>query len=453
MTFRPFDSGGPSVVRHAATAASHGRRLLPVSSPEALSAFPLLTSPARPHVADTQKVQHIPLDLSLCATYALAMSQTPPRPADSHPIWRADQPYNELPALPRAGIELETRRVLKACIPARAALAELKQAAEMIPNQSILINTLPLLESQASSEIENVVTTTDRLFEHRYRGDHADPATKEALRYSQSLFEGYQSLAHQPLTTRTAEEICTTIKGHTMQVRKVPGTALAKESGRVVYTPPVGESLLRRLLANWEEFLHTQHDIDPLVRLAVGHYQFEAIHPFTDGNGRTGRVLNSLFLIHAGLLNLPILYLSRYIITHKENYYRLLLEVTQHQMWEPWILFVLTGIEETACWTKSKIDAIRHLFDHTSNYARAHAGRTYSYELVSLIFELPYCRIQNVVDSGIAGRQAASRNLKKLVEIGILEEKTVGRDKIFVHPKLMDLLTRGSNEFTDYGIS
>lgn len=363
--------------------------------------------------------------------------------------WKADSPYNDLPFLPPP-VELETRAVLKACISARAALAELKQVAEMIPNQAMLINTLPLLESQASNEIENIVTTTDQLFQHQHQDGHADAATKEALRYSQSLYEGYRSIAKKPLNTRTAEEICTQINGHEMKVRQVPGTALGRESGEIVYTPPEGEDRLRNLLANWETFLHEKQDIDPLIRMAVGHYQFEAIHPFTDGNGRTGRVLNSLFLIHEGLLSLPILYLSRYIIEHKDDYYRFLLDITCNQNWEKWILYMLKGVEETSAWTKAKIDAIRTLFEHTSDYARNRTGRTYSYELISLIFELPYCRIQNVVEAEKSVRQTAAKKLRKLVEIGILQELTVGKEKLFIHPKLMRLLTRNSNEFKLY---
>ncbi len=340
--------------------------------------------------------------------------------------------------------------MLKRCIPARAALAELKQAAQLIPNQAVLINTLPLLEAQASSEIENIVTTTDRLFQHRRGDENADPATKEALRYSQALLEGYQLLTQRPLTTRTAEEICTKIKGIQMRVRTVPGTALARETGEVVYTPPEGGDRLRSLLANWERFLHQETEIDPLIRMAVGHYQFEAIHPFTDGNGRTGRVLNSLFLIHEGLLTLPILYLSRYIIAHKADYYRLLLEVTLHQNWEAWLLFVLDAVEETAHWTAAKIEAIRRLADHTSTHVRETLPKIYSHELINLIFELPYCRIQNVVESNIAGRQAASRYLKQLVQLGVLQEKSAGREKLFIHPKFLRLLTCDSNQFSTY---
>jgi Fic family protein len=376
-----------------------------------------------------------------------------PEKNDSKPtspsLWRAEQPFNALPELPPA-VELETRAVLKACITARAAVAELKQAANLIPNQAMLVNTLPMLESQASSAIENIVTTTDKLFQHQHRDEHADPATKEALRYSQAMFEGYRSLEKRPLTTRTAEDICSKIKGKPMQIRKVPGTALAKESGEVVYTPPVGEDLLRSLLANWEKFIHNEQDLDPLVRMAVGHYQFEAIHPFTDGNGRTGRVLNSLFLINEKLMDLPILYLSSYIIDNKDDYYRLLLEITTKNNWEEWLLFMLNGVEETAKRTKSKIEAIRILFDHTCDYTRSQLGRTYSYELISLIFELPYCRIQDVVDAGIAGRQAASRQLKQMAECEVLTEMTIGREKLFVHPKLLKLLTKKNNKFKPY---
>lgn len=367
--------------------------------------------------------------------------------------WLADQPYLALPALPPP-IDIETKAVLKQCISARAALAELKQAAELIPNQSVLINTLPLLEAGASSEIENIVTTTDKLFQHQHHEASADPATKEALRYSRALFEGYQALAQQPINTRVIEHICTQIKGVEMNVRRVPGTALSNHAtGEIIYTPPVGEDVLRNMLANWERFLHNEVDIDPLIRMAVAHYQFEAIHPFTDGNGRTGRIVNSLFLIQEGLLTLPILYLSRYIIQHKADYYRLLLRVTREQDWEAWILYMLKGIEETATWTTAKIAAIRALSEHTIEYVREQLPKVYSHELVSLIFELPYCRISSLVDAGIAKRQAASQYLKQLVEIGVLVEPPMPKEKIFIHPKLMQLLTRDSNEFKPYGAS
>ncbi|MBL8311080.1 MAG: Fic family protein [Burkholderiales bacterium] len=366
------------------------------------------------------------------------------------PPWRANAPYNELPPLPPVQ-ELETKAVLKQCVESRSRLSELKQAAELIPNQAMLINTLPMLEAQASSEIENIVTTTDSLFRHQEAEAQADPATREALRYRQALMEGYRALADRPLTTRTAEQICTRIKGVEMSVRRVPGTTLANDrTGEVIYTPPAGEDVIRSKLANWERFMHEAVQFDPLVRMAAGHYQFEAIHPFTDGNGRTGRVLNSLFLIQEGLLTLPIFYLSRYILRNKPDYYRLLLAVTREQAWEPWLLYILKGVEETALWTTAKISAIRQLQEHTAAYVKERAPKIYSRELVDLIFVSPYSRIQNLSDSGIVQRQAASRYLKALVEIGVLQERRYGRDKLFVHPKLMRLVSHDENRFEHY---
>jgi len=360
------------------------------------------------------------------------------------PAWRADMPHNDLPLLPPQH-DLETRPVLKRCVGARAALAELKQAATLLPNPTILINTLPLLEAQASSEIEQIVTTTDRLFRFAGDGDAADPPTKEALRYRQALLEGFASLDARPLCTATAELVCSRIKNAPMQVRRIPGTALANDAtADIIYTPPEGEDRIRDLLANWERFLHGEDDavdLDPLVRMAAAHYQFEAIHPFTDGNGRTGRVLNSLFLVEQKLLPLPILYLSRFIIARKTDYYGLLLGVTRDAAWEPWILFMLEGIEETAIWTTSKIDSIRRLVAATVEQFRTAAPKIYSRELVDLVFEQPYCRIANLVEAGIAGRQAASRYLQALVAAGLLREQEAGREKLFVNARLLALLT------------
>jgi Fic family protein len=244
---------------------------------------------------------------------------------EAQPQWQPDQPWNGLPPLP-PNVELETKAILKQCVTARTALGELKQAAELIPNQAMLINIIPLLEAKDSSEIENMVTTSEKLFQYADApGENLDPATREALAYRTALFNGFRSLKQRPLCTTTAVEICSTIKGSQMDIRKVPGTAIANQATKeVIFTPPVGEELLRDLLANWERFLHENKELDPLVRMAVGHYQFEVIHPFSDGNGRTGRVINSLFLIQEGLLTLPILYLSRYIIENRPDYYRLL---------------------------------------------------------------------------------------------------------------------------------
>lgn len=365
-------------------------------------------------------------------------------------VWHPGQAHNQLPTLP-PGHDLESKAVLRACIAARVALAELKQAAELIPNQTMLINTIPLLEAKDSSEIENIVTTTDQLFQHVAGDGQADHATKEALRYRTALYRGYLSLQSRPLCTATAVEICSTLKGADMDIRRKPGTQLANDrSGAVIYTPPDGEDRLRTLLGNWERFLHNETELDPLVRMAVGHYQFEAIHPFNDGNGRTGRVINILYLIHEQLLNLPILYLSRHIIANKADYYRLLLEVTRDQAWEPWVLFMLKAVEETSRWTTTKIAAIRQLAEHTTEHVRTRLPKIYRRELVDVIFEQPYCRIGNLVDKHIGQRQAASRYLKELVALGVLREMTYGKEKLFVHPKLMQLLSRDSNEFRAY---
>jgi Fic family protein len=364
--------------------------------------------------------------------------------------WSPDRPFNSLPELPPE-IDLETKAILRQCVKARAALAELKQAAELIPNPGMLINTLPILEAQASSEIENIVTTADKLFQQMNTELGADPATREALRYRQALLEGTRELKQRPLGTRAAESICTRIKGVEMSVRRVPGTAIVNQTiGKTIYTPPEGEKRIRELLANWERFLHESEELDPLIRMSAGHYQFEAIHPFTDGNGRTGRVLNSLYLVEQGLLPMPILYLSRHIIAHKADYYGRLLAVTRENAWEPWILFMLQGVEETSIWTTAKIAAIRKLANATEQFVRRRLPKLYSFELVRALFEQPYCRIANLVEAGIVERQAASRYLKELVSIGVLREQKAGREKLFVHLKLLGLLTRDSNAFEPY---
>lgn len=359
-----------------------------------------------------------------------------------------DRPYNDLPDLPPT-VDIESKPVLKACTKTRVALAALRQATALIPNPAVLINSIPLLEAQASSEIENIVTTTDELFRHaQLESLTADPATKEALRYRTALKAGFDSLKKRPLTTRTAEEVCTIIRDVRMTVRKVPGTKLANSAtGESIYTPPEGESRLRDKLANWERFIHDDGDIDPVVRMAVSHYQFEAIHPFTDGNGRTGRILNLLMLVEQGLLDLPVLYLSRYVIRNKAAYYNALLAVTTHGDWENWILYMLHATEDTAKWTLAKIEAVRKLMEQTAEFARKAAAKQYSRELVELVFVQPYCRIENVVEAGIARRQTASTYLHKLEAIGILEQKQIGLKKLFLNSRFLKLLTQESNDY------
>ena len=361
--------------------------------------------------------------------------------------FRPDRPFNDLPALPPAQ-DIETKAVLKACIEARAALAALRVSGQIIPNQAVLINSIPLLEAQASSEIENIVTTTDRLFRFANdTGGQADPATKEALRYRTALNRGFGMLRQRPLSTAIAVEVCRTIKGVELDIRSTPGTALMNDAtGAVIYTPPEGEDLLRAKLANWERYIHEAEDIDPLIRLAVMHYQFEAIHPFVDGNGRTGRVLNLLYLVDKGLLDIPVLYLSRHIIQNKALYYRYLLEVTTQDAWEQWLLFMMEAVRATAHWTTARIHAIRDLLEQTAARMRQNLPKVYSRELAELIFVNPYCRIGDLVEAGVAKRQTAAVYLKALVAEGLLEEVKVGRENLYINPALLGLLSeRGQN--------
>ena len=368
------------------------------------------------------------------------------------PKFDPSRPFNELPLLPPK-TDIETRSILKQCIEARSALAELKQAGELIPNQDVLINTIPLREAKDSSAIENIVTTDDKLFHHAAMQEKdADPNTKETLRYRKALLEGYRTIRSRPLSTATAVKVCQTIRGIDINVRNTSGTALKNTAtGKIIYTPPEGERLLFEKLGNWESFLHENTDIDPLVRMAVGHYQFEAIHPFTDGNGRTGRLLNILFLIGENLLDIPVLYLSRYVIENRDDYYSLLQEVTEANNWEPWILYMLSAVEKTAKWTTEKIRAIKNLMEHTSSYTSAAKPNVYTRELVDLTFIQPYCRIAHVIDAGIAQRATASKYLRELCAIGVLKEITIGRDKVFIHPKFLNLLIHERNDFPLYG--
>lgn len=261
-------------------------------------------------------------------------------------------PHNDLPLLPPS-TDVESKAVLRRCIRARTALAELNIAGQLIPNQTVL-SSIPLLEAKVSSEIENIVTTNDNLFRQaNLFDDAADAATKEALRYRNALYESFNSLRERPISTRTAVEICRRIKGIDLDVRS--SLVSVKSQQEVIYTPPHGEALLRSLLGNWEHFVNQPSELDPVIRMAIQHCQFEAIHPFIDGNGRTGRILNVLCLNQYGLLNQPVLYLSRHILAQRADYYRLLQRVTTDGEWEPWILYILEGVESTAVWTAHKI--------------------------------------------------------------------------------------------------
>jgi Fic family protein len=360
--------------------------------------------------------------------------------------------HNGLPPLPPPLERVETAKILKKCINARVALAELRQAAELIPNPAVLVNALPLLEARASSAIENIVTTTDKLFEFVDTSDNrADPATKEALRYRTALFEGTRAVRRDGVTAATAIDVCRRIKDEALDLRADSGTSLKSHvTATTIYTPPEGRALIEEQLDNWEEFLRADTELDPLIRVAIQHYQFEAIHPFADGNGRTGRILNVLYLVDQHLLDNPILYLSRYILRNKAEYYRRLLEVTTDGAWEQWILYILDGIEDTCLWTTGKIRATRELMRHTTQLIRTRLPKIYTRELAELLFMQPCCRIANVVDAGLAQRQTASVYLKELVKLGILEEVKSGRESLFVHPKYIELLTGDENVWVYY---
>lgn len=356
--------------------------------------------------------------------------------------WSPDVPFNALPPVPSQGLDLEPKSVLKATVQARTALATLAQAGRLLPNPAILIHAVPLLEAQASSEIENIVTTADELFKHVESGG-GDHATKEALRYRSALFTGVDSIRSRPLTASTATAICSELHGRQMDVRALPGTRIANPTTReIVYTPPEGAELLREKLSEWERFVHGEDDLDPLVRMAVAHYQFEAIHPFPDGNGRTGRVINILMLIEAGLLDEPILYLSRAIIARKNDYYRLLRAVTAEDAWIDWILYMLDVVRESALSTTRKIDAIRACQDDITDRARAATPGGRDAQFLAVLFEQPYCRISTVVERCEVSRQTASGWLHSLVKAGLLHDVKVGRELLFVNHQFLEVLTR-----------
>lgn len=359
------------------------------------------------------------------------------------PAIDANRPYNELPELPPL-VELETKRTLKKAIAANLALAELKTASELIPNPLVLLRGIVLQEARLSSEIENIVTTNDELYRaFSEDNERADPATKEVLRYQDALWEGYEHLNGGGLLTPSLFiKLAKTVKQADLDVRKGAGTRLTtSRTGQAVYAPPEGEQRLRNLLRNLCQYMNAEDDVDPLIKMAVTHYQFEAIHPFPDGNGRTGRILNILFLVDQGLLDLPVLYLSRYIIERKSAYYEGLRLVTEDAEWEPWILFMLEGVEQTARDTKRRISDIRTAMSEAVERARKEMSKGYSKELIELVFQQPYTRIASLESAGIAKRDAASEYLRDLERIGILESTKKGRDVLYLNRQLLTILS------------
>ena len=351
-------------------------------------------------------------------------------------------PYNNLPALPPAG-DIETAAVLKKAISASRAMAELKGMAERMPNQAMLIDSLVLQEARASSEIENILTTNDEVY--KAASDEALPASaeaKEVLRYRQALNHGFRQIKTRPLATGMFVEIAQLIKEAQFDIRTLPGTRIANGKGETIYTPPEGEGVIRDKLRELENFMHAEDGLDVLVKMALVHYQFEAIHPFPDGNGRTGRILNILYLVDQGLLNLPVLYLSRYIIDHKAAYYEGLRRVTEEGAWQDWVLYMLDAVEQTSIRTHGQITEILALMESVRERVQREAPGIYSKDLIEQIFKQPYCKIQFLERADLGTRQTCSKYLRELESMGVLTSQKMGREVYFINDALFKLLTR-----------
>lgn len=354
-------------------------------------------------------------------------------------------PNNNLKLLPPA-VDIETKVILKKCISVSRNLAELKGATNEIPNPSILINSLILKEAKSSSEIENIITTNDDLYKaFTSSATNINASTKEVLNYREALWTGFNKLkSTRLLTTNTFIEVVQILKQNTASIRTMPGTVIKKAStDEIIYTPPEGEALIRSMLGDLESFINiNDNGLDPLIKLALIHYQFESIHPFYDGNGRTGRILSILYLVQQSLLDLPILYLSDYIIETKSDYYRLLQVITREKVWENWILYMLDAMEVTSSRTRLKIYDINRLLNETIKYAKKKLpSRVYTKELIETLFEQPYCKISILVNKGIAKRQTAAEYLKECEKIGILSWKKAGKESLYLNKRLLNLLS------------
>lgn len=345
--------------------------------------------------------------------------------------------------------DLETKAVLKKSIEANRALAELKGAARTIPNQSILINALALQEAKDSSEIENIVTTHDELYRSLVSSANVSTAAKEVKRYREALYKGFELVKSQNLLlTRHIVEIQSILEENNAGIRKQAGTALKNElTGEVIYRPPQDHETIMKLMHNLEEYINdaSLEEFDPLVKMAIIHYQFESIHPFYDGNGRTGRIVNILYLILNDLLDLPVLYLSSYIIQTKSDYYRLLDAVRTEDAWEAWILYILEGITRTAKESVLLIEEITKLIQQTKMELRTKLPKLYSKDLLELLFKHPYTKIGFLVDELGITRKTAGLHLRAIEEIGILESVKMGRDVYFVNKRLFEVLQKGAS--------
>ena len=342
---------------------------------------------------------------------------------------------------------IETKKTLKKAISANRALAKLNGVAKIIPNQNILINSLVLQEAKDSSEIENIITTHDELF--RANLDIADISNeaKEVQHYRQALLKGFELVKNNELLLKKyIVEIQQELEQNDAGVRKQSGTVLKNaKTGEVVFTPPQDYETIQNLLDNLENYINDENEIDPLINMAIIHYQFESIHPFYDGNGRTGRIVNILYLILKDLLDIPILYLSSYIIETKSDYYRLLQEVRTKDNLEEWILYILDGIEQTALETIKLINDINLLMNETKEKIKTKLPKIYSKDLVEVLFIHPYTKIKFLVDGLNITRQTASKYLLKLENIGLLKTVHIKNSKFFINSDLFNILKKGIN--------
>lgn len=357
-------------------------------------------------------------------------------------------PYNNLPLLPPK-FEIETLPILKKAISANKSLAELRGWSFNQANPLLLLQSIALQEAKSSSEIENIVTTNDEIYQALATpaDKNISPATKEVLHYKEALWHGCEKVKEgYPLTINLFIELFQIIKQRTDGIRKLPGTKLKNNFNEVVYTPPNNSEDILRLLTNLEKYINEDapDDVDPLIKLAVMHYQFECIHPFPDGNGRVGRIINVLYLMKEQLLEFPILYLSRYIIKNKTSYYKALQGVTEKNDWATWILYMLDAVEKTAQETLNSIKDIYSAQNELLNFLSRKAPSLCSKELVELLFEQPYCKISFLVERNIAKSQTASKYLKQLCNLGIFQMLKHGRDNYYINIKLWDILTKNS---------
>jgi Fic family protein len=354
--------------------------------------------------------------------------------------FEADKPYNDLPILPPAQEAWETLPVYKILAEARAAMAELKGRMPVIPNPLMLINTLVLQEAKESSSIENIFTSSDKMYKaFASSTTQPDPHTKEVLRYRIALYDAWQQLQKSGIDLPLIEKIYRKIKDKEDGIRD--SKVYIGNRFQVIYTPPCCNDVLTDKLNNWTDFVRAEDGIDPLIKMAILHYQFEAIHPFTDGNGRTGRILNVLYLTQIGIIDQPVLYLSQYINAFKAEYYQLLRGVTENEAWEEWLIYMLTAVKATAVETLNKINQIHELLQATVEKVRTEAEGIYSRELVDMLFVQPYCKISFLVDDGIASRNTASKYLNRLVELDILKLEKVGNESLYLNKKLYDLMS------------